>query len=393
MNKIFYYLLALVLFSCGSEPEEQEVNNTLKKETNNSAFENTGSTLADKSKDAAERYNIEDTISIKLTPYVAENPEIGATGVKLLRDRLNSGITKVGFGGDGSNPRFIIGPSITLLSKNITSTAPTKYANTYEINFMVVDVVTETIFTSYQTEFKGVGDSPEKAFLSGIRNIKFDNKEFVEFLVSAEEKIFSFFESNCSSILAEANSEAQMRNYDEAFSILKSIPSEAKECFMNVQDKKLEFFQLSLNKNCNEILAKMKAEFGKFNDPSASGFNAEAMSYYSMIDRQSECYDEAQEIYNKYLKNLDPKAKRDWGMEMKKWDFEMKKYDDQIVMAKEDQSFRRDSSMYAMDKEVKVARIQADAEIQGNKKLLKKYEYDESPWLVKVFGKFLDKAK
>jgi hypothetical protein len=80
-------------------------------------------------------------------------------------------------------------------------------------------------------------------------------------------------------------------------------------------------------------------------------------------------------------------------MEMKKWDFEMKKYDDQIVMAKEDQSFRRDSSMYAMDKEVKVARIQADAEIQGNKKLLKKYEYDESPWLVKVFGKFLDKAK
>ena len=393
MNKFFYYLFALVLFSCGSEAEETESNSTLKKETDNSAFENTGSDLANQSKEANDSYTVEDTLSIKLTPFVAENPEIGATGVKLLRDRLNSGITKVGFGGDGSNPRFIIGPSITLLSKNITSTAPTKYANTYEINFMVVDVVTETIFTSYQTEFKGVGDSPEKAFLSGIRNIKFDNKEFVDFLVSAEEKIFSFFESNCSSILAEANSEAQMRNYDEAFAILKSIPSEAKECFMTVQDKKLEFFQLSLNKNCNEILAKMKAEFGKFNDPSAAGFNAEAMSYYSMIDKQSECYAEAQDIYNNYVKNLDPKAKRDWGMEMKKWDFEMKKYDDQIAMAKEDQSFRRDSSMYAMDKEVKVAKIEADAESAGNKKLLKKYEYDESPWLAKVFGKIVDKVK
>jgi hypothetical protein len=393
MNKVFYYLFALVLFSCGSEPEEKEANNTLKKETNNSAFDNTSSTLADKSKDAPESYNIEDTISIKLTPYVAENPEIGATGMKLLRDRLNSGITKLGFGGDGSNPRFIIGPSITLLSKNITSTAPTKYANTYEINFMVVDVVTETIFTSYQTEFKGVGDSPEKAFLSGIRNVKFDNKQFVDFLVRAEEKIFSFFESKCSSILAEANSEAQMRNYDEAFSILKSIPSEAKECFMNVQDKKLEFFQLSLNKNCNEILAKMKAEFGKFNDPSASGFNTEAMSYYSMIDRQSECHDEAQEIYNKYLKNLDPKAMKAWNLEVKKWDFEMKKYDDQMAMAREDQSFRRDYSIYALDKDVKVAKIQADTESAGNKKLLKKYKYDESPWLLKVFGKFLDKTK
>ena len=389
MNKLFYYLLALLLFSCGSDPEE----NTLKKETNNSAFKNTNSDLENKTKKTEESYAIKDTISIKLTPYVPENLDIGATGVKLLVDRLNSGITKVGFGGDGSNPRFIIGPSITLLSKNITSTAPTKYANTYEINFMVVDVVTETIFTSYQTEFKGIGDSPEKAFLSGIRNIKFDNKEFIAFLVSAEEKIFSFFESNCGAILAEANSEAQMRNYDEAFAILKSIPSEAPECFMNVQEKKIEFFQLSLNKNCNEILAKMKAEFGKFNDPSASGFNTEAMSYYSMIDKQSECYSEAQNIYNEYLKNLDSKAMKDWNMEMKKWDFEMKKYDDQMAMAKVDRSFRRDSSMYAMDKEVKVAKIEADAESAGNKKLLKKYEYDESPWLAKIFGKMVDKVK
>ena len=389
MNKLFYYLLALLLFSCGSDPEE----NTLKKETNNSAFENTNSDLENKTKKTEESYAIKDTISIKLTPYVPENLDIGATGVKLLVDRLNSGITKVGFGGDGSNPRFIIGPSITLLSKNITSTAPTKYANTYEINFMVVDVVTETIFTSYQTEFKGIGDSPEKAFLSGIRNIKFDNKEFIAFLVSAEEKIFSFFESNCGAILAEANSEAQMRNYDEAFAILKSIPSEAPECFINVQEKKIEFFQLSLNKNCNEILAKMKAEFGKFNDPSASGFNTEAMSYYSMIDKQSECYSEAQNIYNEYLKNLDSKAMKDWNMEMKKWDFEMKKYDDQMAMARLDRSFRRDSSMYAMDKEVKVAKIEADAESSGNKKLLKKYEYDESPWLAKIFGKMVDKVK
>jgi hypothetical protein len=104
-----------------------------------------------------------------------------------------------------------------------------------------------------------------------------------------------------------------MRQYDEAFAILKSIPSEAKECFMNVQEKKLEFFQLSLNKNCNEILAKMKAEFGKFNDPSASGFNVEAMSYYSMIDRESECYDEAQEIYNEYLKKSRPEGKKRLG--------------------------------------------------------------------------------
>ena len=64
-----------------------------------------------------------------------------------------------------------------------------------------------------------------------------------------------------------------------------------------------------------------------------------------------------------------------------------------MAMAKVDRSFRRDSSMYAMDKEVKVAKIEAEAESAGNKKLLKKYEYDESPWLAKIFGKMVDKVK
>ena len=385
MKKTLFFASLLLLFSCNTEKNDKEIEEPLtKKKVNNSTFENTGSDLANKKKNEAS-YIVKDTISIKLTPYVPSNNEIGQTGTKLLSDRLNSGITKVGFGGEGSNPRFIIGPSINLLSKNITSTAPPKYANTYEINFMVVDIVTETIFSTYQTEFKGVGDSPEKAFLNGIRNIKFDNKEFVDFLVNSQNKIFSFFNDNCSSILSDASAEAEMHNYEEAFSILKSIPSEVKECYSEVQEKKLEFFQLSLNKNCNEILAKMKAEFGKFNDPSASGFNNEAMSYYSMIDKQSECYDEAQTIYNGYLKQLDPKTKRDWDMEMTKWDFEMKKYDDQIAMAKVDQSFRRDSSMYAMDKAFKIAEIENDVENAGNKKLLEKFKYDESPWIAKVF--------
>ena len=49
-----------------------------------------------------------------------------------------------------------------------------------------------------------------------------------------------------------------------------------------MQMKKTEYFQLSLNTNCNELLAKMKAELGKYNDTSGAGFNSEAMSYYSI---------------------------------------------------------------------------------------------------------------
>jgi hypothetical protein len=297
----------------------------------------------------------------------------------LLKDRLNAAITKIGFGGEGSNPRFIVGPSINIVSQNVTSTAPTKYANTYEINFMVVDVISETVFNNYTSEFKGVGDSPEKAFISGIRNVDFKNQEFMDFLLMSEEKIVEYFENNCESLLSEADAEAGMRNFDNAFAILKSVPTESKKCFSEIQTKKLEYFQASLNIACNELLLKMRSELGKFNDPSASGFNSEAMNYYSMIDSKSECFDDAQKEYKKYTSKLNPKAKRDWEQKMKV-------YNDEIAMVKADKDFIRDEAKQARDFKVKMAEVEAKREIEGNRKLLAKYKHDESPWLIRLFS-------
>ena len=90
----------------------------VKKETKNSAFENANSDLETKIKDEPDTFMQNETLlSIKLTPFVTQFEGIGDTGRKLLKDRINGAITKIGFGGEGANPRFIIGPSISLLSK------------------------------------------------------------------------------------------------------------------------------------------------------------------------------------------------------------------------------------------------------------------------------------
>ena len=123
----------------------------------------------------------------------------------------------------------------------------------------------------------------------------------------------------------------------------------------------------------------MKAELGKFNDPSAAGFNAEAMNYYSMIDNKSECYAEAQTEYKKYTSKLKPEAKRDWEQKRKE-------YDDQIAMVKADKEFIRDEAKQAYDYKVKVAELKAKTQIEGNQKLLAKYKHDESPWLIRLFS-------
>ena len=381
LSIIFFTCVTLFFLACSSGTDTNQNDSVKKTNTNSSdgAFSSKENTQGTRSVNSGEDLDLSTKLSIMLTPFAPVYEGIGASGSKLLKDRLNAAITKIGFGGEGSNPRFIVGPSINIVSQNVTSTAPTKYANTYEINFMVVDVISETVFNNYTSEFKGVGDSPEKAFISGIRNISFENQQFMDFLLESEKKIVEYFENNCATLLSEADAEAGMRNYDNAFAILKSVPTEAAVCFKEIQNKKMEYFQLSLNTICNELLAKMKAELGKFNDPSAAGFNAEAMNYYSMIDSKSECYAEAQTEYKKYTSKLKPEAKRDWEQKMKV-------YNDEIAMVKADKEFIRDEAKQARDFKVKMAEVEAKREIEGNQKLLAKYKHDESPWLIRLFS-------
>jgi hypothetical protein len=383
MNKIILAstILFLSLCCCNNNTEKKDELNA-KTNTQSNAFESGQTTNASEANNNA-GVTGEYSLNIKLTPFIPDYPELGNEGKKLLAARINSAVSKIGFGGDGANPRFIIGPDINILSKNVTGTSPTKYANTYEVTLMTCDVVTETVFQSYSFQVKGVGDSPAKAFINAFREFKLENDEFYKFLTESEKKVLSYYEQNCDKFIQEADAQAKTRNFDAAFTILKNIPSEATTCYTKIANKKNEFFQMNLNVDCQTILASMKSEMGKANDPSGSGFNESAMAYYQMIDRQSSCFKEAESVYQVYLKKLNPKAKRDW-------DFQMQQYQDKIKKLERDDQFRNDSTMANFDYLKHKDEMQAKAEIEGNKKLLQKYQYDELPWLRKIFhlGKY-----
>jgi hypothetical protein len=123
----------------------------------------------------------------------------------------------------------------------------------------------------------------------------------------------------------------------------------------------------------------MRAELGKFNDPSASGFNSEAMDYYSMIDSKSDCYADAQKEYKAYLSKLNPKAKRDWQQKMQV-------YKDTIALIKFREEAKMEQTKMAYEFQSKMKEVEAKIEIEGNRRLLAKYKHDESPWLIRLFS-------
>jgi len=378
-KNLSFMFLILILSSCGNNSQDKSLT---KSSVNTSVFSGTNEVPKVKN-DSIEKYEPGFTIDIKLTPFIPDYRDLGQSGRQLLATRLTAVLSSVGFSGEGANPRFIIGPDINLLSKNITSSSPTKYANTFEVTLLAADIVSETVFANYTFKVKGIGDSPDKAFINALREYNFNNKAFFEFLKLAQDKIGAFYDKNCESFILQAESEAKMRNYDAAFTILNNIPVESSKCFKSAIEKKSKYLQMSLNSNCQSILSSMKAELGKANDPSASGFNEEAMAYYSLLDRQSSCYSEAEKIYQGYMKKLNPKAKRDW-------EFSMQKYQDQIAKMNKLDQIRQDSVISNFKYLTLKEELTANAESVGNKKLMQKYQYDELPWIRKIFhlGKY-----
>jgi hypothetical protein len=199
--------------------------------------------------------------------------------------------------------------------------------------------------------------------------------EFYSFLKKAELKIGEYYSMNCDKFLLQADAEIKERNFDAAYTILKNIPIDVGDCFKKALAKREIVFKGFMKQNCNETLLKMKAELGKMNDQTASGFNDDAMSYYVLIDKESTCYSESEKIYQKYLKGLKPAQKRDWEMKINQMEKQL--------------SFRSDSMNATYAFNLKMKEMEGQAEIQGNKVLLDKYKedyyYDRLPWLRRVF--------
>ena len=368
MKNIFLIFILLVTLSCQQQNEPKD------------PFEQANTS---DSKNSDDQLIIDgDTVSFssnfKLNIYVPENEDLGLEGAQLIETRLVAAISKFGISGTGANPRFFIGPVVNLISKNITATSPTKYLNSYEITLHAVDAINQTIFSSYTFTGKGVGDSPSKACINAFQSQKFNNSDFYKFLKNAEEKILKYYNQNCNVLISEAEAEAKIRNYSAAFTVLNNIPKECSECFNKASSKRVEYFQMNLNNDCQSTLANMKSELGKFNDPSASGFNDAAMAHYALIDRQSSCFPEAEKLYNNYIKKLSPTARRDW-------DFKMKNWDKQVEMADKEFKLKSDKEMGNLEYLKFKEEMSAKAEIEGNKKLLQKYNYDELPWIRKLF--------
>ena len=258
---------------------------------------------------------------IILNTYVSDQVEgLPAGAKKMLENKINSITSKHGMGGSALNPRFIMTPNITVLSKDITPTTPPMIALNLEITFYVGDGIDGIKFSSRSVEVKGVGKNENKAYMSAIKRINTSNPAFKALIEDGKEKIIEYYNSNCDFIIKRAKTLSVQNKHDVALMQLTSVPEVCKECFDKCMDEVEPIYKKQIDRDCKMKLAEAKNAWNQGQDLDAA---IGAGHFLSGIEPESACYDEAQALVatiSKRVKELD----------QRNWNFKLKKHDDQV---------------------------------------------------------------
>lgn len=234
---------------------------------------------------------------ITITPYIADGCGFDATTVRLLKTKLSQAVTENEAVG-GFDKRFIITPSVNVLSEKETATIPQRTSMKVNITFFVGDGVAGTLFNSCSMEVTGVGDSRNEALYSAVRKVNPQNAELQALLAEAKNRIVDYYNSTAPTLISEAEGYMTANDYENALARLAVIPAVCQD-YEKAQALISKCGSKIIERDNNSLLTKAKAAWSA--NPNEYGAN-EASSYLSQIVISSPYYKNEVEKLSKQMR-------------------------------------------------------------------------------------------
>ena len=108
---------------------------------------------------------------IPVRVLMPENNAVKGDAITVLYNRLNQAVTLNGLGSSTNESRFLIVTSITVLSKNVTTSIPPQFMAEVEMAFYFVDNVNKVILSQEIINKKGMDDTEDKAVSKAIKSV------------------------------------------------------------------------------------------------------------------------------------------------------------------------------------------------------------------------------
>jgi len=254
---------------------------------------------------------------VALAAFVPEQAEgIPESARQMLQNKMQQIAVQNGLGAAPNSPRFCIVPMINVVTKDIVAGPPQQIALNLEVTFYIVDAASKTIFSQTTISVKGVGQTEDKAYISGIKNINIKSGQYKGFVENGKTKIIEYYNSQCDVIMKGAQALAGQKKYEEALFVLLSVPDVCRECFDKCMDLSVEIYKQYANYKCTEYMSGAKAAWANMNTDKAAEF-------LGKITPDMECYNEAVQL-------VDEIKQKQLADGANVWNFKMKQYDDSV---------------------------------------------------------------
>lgn len=246
---------------------------------------------------------------------------IPQTAVSALENKMQQIVTADGFGCSVRADRFVIVAKPSVRTKDIAPTTPPRINQTVEITFVVGDVVENKTYASCSLTLTGIGINETKAWNTAIAEIKPANAEIKKMLTDAYDKIGAYYLANCNMIMAKAETDAGMGNYDGAIASLVAVLDVCTECFAKAQQKAMEIYQRKIDADGATLLSKAKSEWAALPDSNGA---KKTFAYLSQIDPASVSFVYKEEFEQQILAKLSADEQRKWEEKRTRYNEELK---------------------------------------------------------------------
>lgn len=253
---------------------------------------------------------VDDLGRIALNAYVSPQVEgLPSSAKRMLKNKMNQIATKSGMGGSVFSTRFIITPNITVLTKDLTATAPPMTALTLEVTLYIGDGFDGTKFASESITVKGVGTNETKAYISAIKQIKPANPIIQDFVNNGKTKIVEYYNSKCDFIIKEAQTLESQNEFEAAILKLTTVPEVCKECFDKCMDAVAPIYQKQIDRECKMKLQKAQGIWNAAQDMDAA---EKAGALLATIEPEAACFSQVQALSNKIAAKVKQIDAREW---------------------------------------------------------------------------------
>lgn len=257
-------------------------------------------------------------ISVQLDENFSNVP---AAANNVLYQSLNRIATENGLTTDAPTAPFVLTAHCDVLDKSNLPGPPIQTVYNLGVTFYIADTYTQKKFGTAYVTLNGVGTGEVKSYINAFKRLNTKSEEIKSLIKRGKDNMMNYYDTQYPNIIKEAKRLASLQNYEEALTMVLSIPicskggEEASQYGLELYTKYLDRMNLFL-------LNQAKALWAAGQDQQTA---YDVCAMLAQVDPEAACYGEAAKL----MGEVKSQVRSDIDFEMRQ------KYNDHIQLEKD----------------------------------------------------------